>query len=308
MNRSFGFAIIAGLILGTFIAIGLSFTNASLGWFGNVLIMLMVATLYVLWVYHNTPTQHMTAVFLFGTWRWHMGPEGNGFTEGLNAVPLGYPFVILEDKFSGERTETFEQTQAYTADNVVAMLSGTYQVYMYDIYETYNIGPPSGKEEPKDALKSVNSAILKHIRTAPESFTAVELISQEAGISGKSKVAKEAYEKAHAELEGPDAKWGYQISPMLQINHISLPGEYDTALRKVSQETIEGDAEVVQVRRRIQQIEMFKNSGITPDLAAALAQVEVEKPGATVTTFNVPGLEKGLDKTVDAIKTWLTGR
>ncbi|MDO8548059.1 MAG: SPFH domain-containing protein [bacterium] len=300
MNLSFILAAIAAAIGSLVVGLPVGhFIVDHLPMGGPFALKLMVAFslggLYLLWASHNTPIRNKGAVFAFGTYPVRMGPNRKGFTQGLNATPLGYPFFVVKDKFAGEKTIPFNQTKAFSDDRIPVMLEGTYNSYIDDVYDTFNI------ENPEKALESV---VLKWVRACAEEFNAEQLISQEAGKdSSKIILAGEAYAKIEEELEDhAKSPWGYKITTALQINHIDLEENYKTAIRKRQQEIIEGDYEKTQADRRAQQAkQLVDDAGVSPDLAITSVQVEAEKPGAKVNTINIPGLEKLATAVVDGI-------
>ncbi|MDO8548283.1 MAG: SPFH domain-containing protein [bacterium] len=289
MNPSFIFAAVAAVI-GSLI-VGLPVGNFIVehlpmgGPFGlKLMFAFALGGLWLLWVSHNTPTKNKSAVFAFGTYKVRMGPNRKGFTEGLNATPLGWPFFVARDKFAGEKTIPFNQTKAFSDDRIPVMLEGTYNSYIDDIYDTFNI------ENPEKALDSV---VLKWVRACAEEFKAEQLISQEAGKhSSKIILAGEAYAKIEEELEDhAKSPWGYKITTALQINHIDLEDNYKTSIRKRQQEIIEGQYEQTQAERRRKQADELVKLGIRPDVAYAGSLVDAEKPGASLQNITIHGIE-----------------
>lgn len=300
MNPSFLLACVAGAAVAVFV--GTPIAHFTLGpampFVPKLTLGLGLGALYVAWVYHNIPTKNKAVVFLFGTYRVRMGPGGKGLVEGLNATPLGWPFMTVTNHPSDQKAEKFKQMQAISKDLVPVMLDGTYNYYIDDPYDTYNI------ENPKDALEST---VLKWIRAGAEDFSAEELVSQEAsGASTRTVLAQNAHDNIMRELEDPARTgWGYKITPALQINHIIPETHYAEALRKRQQEVIEGEYEQTQIDRRVDQIKKLTDNGVNPDLAAAFTQVEAEKPGANINTINLPGMQgigEGVGKFAEGIR------
>ncbi len=288
MNVSFWLGVLRGILLGIIIGFPLSYPLARMlpnPFVGQLILALLLAALYVLWTFHNTPTKHKTAIRLFETKRVRFGPQGKGYTEGLNCMLLGWPFFYPEDISIAETTHRFDQMLAYSDDRVPVKVSGTFNSVIDDVYATYNISDAN-------AIAATVSMVEKWIRAKVEDFSAEGLVSQEAGTSSaKILLSTEAYEAAHAELTGPDAPWGRDITKALQINHIRLDETFEAALRQREQEIIEGQSERIQIDRRLEQIDALKAKGVSPDLAATFAQVEAGKPGAQLHTFNIPGLQ-----------------
>ena len=289
VNTSFVLAALAGLLIGYVIGlpVGRSLANAtgfSRPFLMQSLVALGVAALWVLWTYHNTPTNHKTAMLLFGTKRVRMGPRGFGFEEGLNGKPLGWPFFVAVDKNISQQVEPFKQMKAYSKDKQPVRITGTYTRYIDDVYRTYDVSSEA------EAIESLESMTLKWIRGGAEAYDAETLVSQEAnGNPTKDVLAKKAFDNVQAELAS-DASVGYNIKP-IQINEIDLDLEFENALKAKSREMKEGEAEQVQIDRRLEQLDSVIAKKVNPDLAAGFVQVEAEKPGAKVTTFNIPGIQ-----------------
>lgn len=310
MNVSFWLGVLRGILLGIIIGFPVSSPFVRMlpvPFVGQLTVAVLIAALYVLWTYHKTPTRHRTAILLFDAKRLRFGPEGKGYTEGLNCMLLGWPFFYPTDKVSAEQTLVFNQEKAYSKDNIVVMFNGTVNLFLDDVYNTYNI------QSLEQAIAAVTSMVLKWIRTGAEKYTAIELVSQEANGADSIRgiLAKWACEQVQRELSGPDAAWGYNITSTLQISHISLDGAYEGALRQVEQEKVEGQFEKTQIDRRLEQIDALKAKGINADLAATFAQVEAGKPGAQLHTFNIPGLQgigEGLGNAGQVFSEWLKSK
>lgn len=310
-NTSFVLAVVFGLALGYFLGVPLTRKVASMIGLRSTFLVhwvtaISVAAVYVAWVYHNTPTNHKTALLFFGTSRFRVGPGGFGFEEGLNAMPLGWPFFTPVDKDVSQFVEEFKQMKAYSQDKQPVKITGTFRRYIDDIYATFNVNNKSGTEE--EAVQELVSLTLKQIRAAAEAFPAEDLVSQEAngGTSTKDLLATRAFDKVQTDLSG--GNWfGYNIMP-IQVNEIDLDPDFEKALKAKSREEKEGEAEKVQVKRRLEQIKDLTDQGINPDHAAAIAQVEAEKPGAKINTLNLPGSQgigEGIGKFAEAASNWL---
>lgn len=305
MNVSFWLGVLRGILLGIIVGFPVSYPLTRIlpnPFVGQLVFAALIAVLYVLWTFHNTPTKHKTAIRLFQTKRIRFGPQGKGYTEGVNCMLLSWPFFYPEDKPVAETTHRFDQMLAYSDDRVPVKVSGTFNSVIDDVYATYNISYT-------DATAATVSMVEKWIRAKVEDFSAEELVSQEAGTnSAKILLSTEAYEAAHAELTGPDAPWGRDITKALQINHIRLDETFESALRQREQEVIEGQSEKIQIERRLEQIDALKAKGVSADLAASFAQVEAGKPGAQLHTINIPGLSgigDAASKAGNALGDWI---
>ncbi len=293
-NTSFLLAVVFWLAVGYFVGVPISrWIAGGLGLRGTLVlhsaVTLAIATLGMLWVTHNTPTNHKTAVFFFKTARFRVGPRNNGFEEGLNALPLGWPFFVAQDRNVNQFVEKFDQMKAYSKDRQPVKISGTFRRYIDDIYASYNINNADGAET--EAVEELVSTTLGFIRDGADEYTAIQLISEHPNGSGPTKkvLAESAYEKALAYLAGINTI-GYRITPIL-INEIDLDADFEKALKAKSREEQEGEAEQVQIERRLKQIDTLKAKGVNADLAVAAAQVEAEKPGAKINTINIPGMQ-----------------
>lgn len=313
-NTSFLLAIVFWLAVGYLFGVPFSrWTASALGLSGlSILhsgITIAIAAAGMVWVTHNTPTNHKTAVLFFGTARFRVGPRGNGFEEGLNALPLGWPFFVAHDRNVNQFVEKFDQMKAYSQDRQPVRISGTFRRYIDDIYAAYNINNADGQET--EAVQELVSTTLGYIRDGAEDFTAVQLISEHPGGSGPTKkvLAESAYEKVQAYLAGANTI-GYNITPIL-INEVDLDPDFEKALKAKSREEVEGEAEQVQIERRLKQIDTLKEKGVNADLAASVAQVEAEKPGAKINTINIPGMQgigEAAGNAGKAFSEWLRNR
>lgn len=282
MNLSFIFAAVAA-IFGSLI-VGLPVSNFIIehlpmgGPFGlKLIIALALGGLYLLWVSHNTPTKNKGAVFAFDTYPVRMGSQGKGFTQGLNATPLGSPFFTVKDMSVAEKTVPFDQTSAFTEDNILSMVDGTYQSFIDDPYDTYNA------EKGADALHSL---IVRSTRSAVDQYSAINLIKE-----NKEVLSNKILTKVRAELASGSAPWGLGVTDILRINHIRLPAKFEEALQKVEQEKVEGKYEQTQAERRREQANELIKLGIRPDVAYAGALVDAEKSGASLQNITIHGME-----------------
>lgn len=302
-NTSFRLAVAAGLLIGFIVAM---LATPFLPLLAKGVVAVTIAALYVLWVYHKTPTNNKTAVlFLKGGARVRMGPNGKGFNEGLNAMPLGWPFFIAEDKSTSQTNEEFRQMKAYSKDKQPVFLEGTFNLFIDDIYATYNI------ENIEEAKETVRATVLKWLRAVPENYNAKDLVEHDTnGNPMKNVLAREAYTHTQAELSSRNPI-GYNVRPTINIVEISLDADFEKALKNIAREEVEGQHEEVQVRRRLEQLAKVKAEGVNPDMAAAFVQVEAEKPGAKINTINIPGMQgigEAAGNAGKAFSEWLRNR
>lgn len=318
MNRSFVIAAIISFALGLLIgqAIMSHIPGANL-FIAKLAIGIAVSGAWLTWVYYNTPTAHKSAVFFFGTKRFRMGPGGKGFMEGLNALPLGWPFFTVEDKYAQEKTISFKQEKAYAKGNIPVKLDGTFNPYIDDIYATYNIKRRVRKgvvEENTDDFDgevkdAITSLVIKHIRVSVEEFTPERLISQELNVEGnveatKKILAERALKQINEELD-EKADWGWRVKPTLQINHIEIDAPYETSLENIEKARRDIESSKILLNGRLEQIDLAKQH-MDPNLAAAFAQVEAGKPGATITTINTPGIHALGESIGKGVEAWLS--
>lgn len=302
-NTSFRLAVAAGLLGGLIFAM---LVTPFLPLLAKGVVMITIAALYVVWVHHKTPTNNKTAVlFLANGARVRMGPGGKGFNEGLNAMPLGWPFFVAEDKSTSQTNEEFRQMKAYSKDKQPVFLEGTYNLFIDDIYATYNI------QNEEEAKQSVKAAVLKWLRAVPENYNAKDLVEHDTdGNPMKNVLAREAYNRTQQELSTRNPI-GYNVRPTIQIVEISLDPDFEKALKNIAREEVEGQHEAVQVRRRLEQLAQVKAEGVNPDMAAAFVQVEAEKPGAKINTINIPGMQgigEAAGNAGKAFSEWLRNR
>lgn len=326
MNRSFVIAAIISFAVGLLIgqAIFSRIPGADL-LLAKLAIGFAVSGAWLTWVYHNTPTANKTAVFFFGTLRFRMGPGGKGLTEGLNALPLGWPFFTAEDKYAEEKVIRFTQEKAYAKNKVPVLLDGTFNPYIDDIYKTYNLkkrtragtgeesidefgGKVITNEFDGEVRDAITSLVLKHIRVEVEAFTPEELVGTEIKEerkkdSIKKVLAKNAYDQIEHELS-TRADWGWKIKTTLQINHVLPDAPYEISMENIEKAKRDIQSSNLLLKGRLKQVELAKEH-MDPNLAAAFAQVEAGKPGATMNTLNVPGVNALAKIFGEAFAAWL---
>jgi hypothetical protein len=318
VNRSFAIAAIVSFVVGLFIGQALmSHVPGAYFLIAKLVVGFAVCGAWLTWVSYNTPTAHKSAVFFFGTLRFRMGPEGKGLMEGLNATPLGWPFFTVEDKYAQEKTIEFKQTKAYAKGNIPVKLQGTFNPFIDDVYKTYNIKlrVRKGTEEVStddfdgEVKNAITSLVLKHVRVSVEEFTPEQLIAQELNVEGnveatKKILAKRALKQINEELE-EEADWGWRVKPTLQINDIELDTPYETSLANIGKAKLDVESSNISLDGRLAQIDRAKQH-MDPNLAAAFAQVEAGKPGATINTVNVPGAHALAKSIGDGVAAWLS--
>lgn len=204
------------------------------------------------------------------------------------------PIGDIQNVNKKEQTLDLPLTEVLTDDNVPVMLNISTQWRVERLYAFLNVDSP--KEALGQAIDSITRSIVQKVKSTD--------VAQEDLKSGlPNRVQKEKSEKfedmEQTSLEDYALKqWGIRII-RVRITSIRLPEALENARTKIQvmkaeqeAEREQGEAEKIEARKVADIIEIYKSLGLSPELAANIAQSERGKATRVIIEGSASALEK----------------
>lgn len=286
---SLGLAAVIDVAIGGFVLSLLGMNN----FFGHIVVIFTITALNFLWGLENVLEGWRAAILILGNRRIKM--NGQGLSEGYQWVQR--PIMKLRPVDTQEKSlDISDEEGAYSKDGVLMSTNAFLRYRIYDIYVYIGIA---------DAVESLRRLAKQTMRNRMKIKSAVDLRNANK-VTFSDEIAQDLEVQLAAKGNPGGIKWGLD-SGVIIVDDIwaTDPGQ-SKAWGAKAREEAEGEAEQIQAERRLKQLDLFISRAIDPNLAIAVAQVEVEKPGAKVNTVNIPGLEKAIGSIADGINKALT--
>ncbi len=227
------------------------------------------------------PTGNRGATLFFGTGRYPFLCTRMGLPEGLNFAPYG--IVRVENIDVREmRIKFMDNAENYTNDRVRATVSGFLQRTIVDVFEYLGV---VGADE------SLSGLALQASRTVIKQYPAKDLVQQD-----KDKISREIEEELDRLITEKDTNpevfgWGLEVRHVV-VEDIRVPKAIEDAWGEMTRQQALGEAENLEAQRRKEQTATLVESGVKPDTAIAASLINAGKPGASVTSFSIHGIEE----------------
>lgn len=293
-----------------FFVLGLLLGEFTVGYLGNdtplflaklVIGLASGAVYYALCIQPETGTGKRGVVYLFTNQRWRIGPQGLGFTEGLNATPLPKGVMTVRDEIMQERTMDLGEVDEFTSNDVVASAFSSCNWRILDPYQWQNM--EKGDESLRNlVLQSCRDLLMTHRSHATRQDDGVII---ERGIidENKSALADGLRDVINAALKDN------RVNPMknsqltdevvevlsFQIKKVDLPEPVKKALAQRETEPVERQGERVQALSRQEQVNILattpggQSSGIDRQMAYLGSLADAGKQGVNLNHLSLAG-------------------
>lgn len=220
------------------------------------------------------------ATLFFGKGRYPFLCSRMGLPEGLNFAPYGI-VTVKEVDVREMQIKFMDNVEAYTSDQVLATVSGFLQRTFTDVFAYLGV---------VEADKSLAGLALQATRTVIKQYSAKELVQK-----SKDELSLEIEEELDRLITedgtNPEAfNWGLEVRHVV-VEEIRVPEGIEKAWAEKTRQQALGEAENLEAERRKEQTKTLVESGVKPDTAIAASLINAGKPGASVTSFSIHGIE-----------------
>lgn len=278
-NETIGFGLIFSFSLG--VILGFPFASVMTSFLlVKFVIALTTATVIFILGLHETPLAHRDVVTILGK-RYRFGKDGEGLEEGWNWL---IPLMMGTISVPITKRERKPMVEVTTRDNIEAK---------FEVFTEFWVNQPYEYLDVEDAEGMLDEIITHAARTISRQHGAVELRHLDRKTLSEH-VRTEILSEFDSEQNKEGVQWGIGIGSVRVPNKIHLPERIEKALHDKVAETHEAEAEFRQTQARHQQIEKLVELGIDPNHAAAITLADAGKAGAEVKSWNVMGLQGGI--------------
>lgn len=204
-----------------------------------------------------------------------------GLPEGLNFAPFGIVRVENVD-VKEARINFMNKVQAYTKDRVLATMQAFLQRVITDVFQYRGV---------EGAESSLSGLALQAGRTVVKQYLAEDLVQK-----GKDELSVEIEDELDRLVteNGANAdafRWGLEVLHVI-VEEIRILPTIEAAWAETTRQQALGVAENLEAERRREQTRILVEAGVKPDTAIAASLINAGKPGATVTSFTINGVEE----------------